>query len=71
MHLQSRHIEAYVDAVAAALDLPIAAEHRPGVLRYFELAAGLAAVVAAVPLTVADDPAPSFVPIGPDDLPDR
>ena len=71
MHLQSRHIEAYVDAVAAALELPIAAEHRPGVLRYVELAAGLAAVVGAVPLTIADDPAPVFVPIGPDDLPDR
>jgi hypothetical protein len=69
--MQRRRIEAYVDAVAAALELPIAAEHREGVVRYFELAAQLAAVIAAVPLGVADDPAPVFRPIGPDDLPDR
>ena len=69
--MQRRRIEAYVDAVSAALDLPIAAEHREGVVRYFELASQLAAVVGAVPMVVADDPAPAFVPIGPDDLPDR
>ena len=33
-----------------ALDLPLAAEHRPGVLRYFALAAAFAALVDAVPL---------------------
>ncbi len=69
--MQSRHIEAYVDAVAAVLELPIAAEHRAGVLRYFELAAQMAAVVGVVPLGVSDDPAPVFTPIGPDDLPER
>jgi hypothetical protein len=69
--MQRRRIEAYIDAVAGALELPIAPEHREGVVRYFELAAQLAAVVATVPLGVADDPAPVFTPIGPDDLPDR
>ena len=66
--MERERIEAYVDAVSAALDLPIAAEHREGVVRYFELASQLAAVVGAVPLGIADDPAPVFVPIGPDDL---
>jgi len=69
--MQRRRIEAYIDAVAVALELPIAPEHREGVVRYFELAAQMAAVVAAVPLGVADEPAPAFVPIGPDDLPVR
>jgi len=69
--MQRRRIEAYIDAVAAAIELPIAPEHREGVVRYFELAAQLAGLVAAVPLGVADDPAPVFRPIAPDDLPDR
>ena len=42
--------EQYVDAAAAALALPLRADHRPGVLRYFGLAAGFAALVEAVPL---------------------
>ena len=32
-------IETYVDAAAAALDLPLRRDHREGVLRYFALAA--------------------------------
>jgi hypothetical protein len=55
-------IERYVDACAAALDLPIAPEHRPGVLQYFALAAGFAAQLQAVPLTAHDEPAVNFVP---------
>ncbi len=58
-------IEAYVDAAAVALGLPIAAAHRPGVLSYFALAAGLAEVVGAHPLAITDDPAEAFVPISP------
>lgn len=58
-----QQIEAHVDATAAALALPIAAEHRPGVLRYFALAAEMAAVVDAVPLAPHDEPAVSFVPV--------
>jgi len=58
-------IEAYVDAAAAALQLPLAPGHRPGVLDYFALAAGLAELVLAHPLAITDDPAEAFVPIGP------
>jgi len=61
-------IEAYVDAAAAALDLPLAPEHRPGVLRYFALAAEMAALVHGLPLSVHDEPAEAFVPIAPEDL---
>jgi hypothetical protein len=58
-------IEAYVDAAAAALDLPLGPEHRPGVLQFFALAAGFAAQLQAVPLEAHDDPAPVFVPVEP------
>ena len=67
--MDRERIEAYVDAAAAVLDLPLAPAHRPGVLAYFALAAGLADVVMAAPLGVGDEPAPVFTPIGPDDLP--
>jgi hypothetical protein len=58
-------IEAYVDAAAAALNLPLSAAHRPGVLHYFALAASMADLVAAHPLTNDDEPAEAFVPISP------
>jgi hypothetical protein len=58
-------IEAYVDAAAVALDLPLSPEHRPGVLQFFALAAGFAAQLQAVPLDAHDDPAPVFVPVEP------
>jgi hypothetical protein len=58
-------IEAYVEAAAAALDLPLSAEHRPGVLQFFALAAGFAAQLQAVPLDAHDDPAPVFMPVEP------
>ena len=58
-------IEAYVDAAAAALQLPLANEHRPGVLNYFALAASMAELVGAHPLAITDDPAEAFVPISP------
>ena len=45
--------EKYVDATAAALGLPLRSDHRPGVLRYFGLAAGFAALVEAVRECVA------------------
>jgi hypothetical protein len=59
--------DAYVDAAAAALALPIAPEHRPGVLHYFGLAAEMAELVNGLPLTVHDDPAEAFVPVSPAD----
>ena len=63
-------IEAYVDAAAALLDLPIAPAYRFGVLRYFALAGEQASLVAAVPLGSADEAAAVFVPVGPGDLPE-
>jgi hypothetical protein len=57
-------VAAYLDATAAALDLPIAPEHRPGVLRYLALAAEFAAQVEAVPLAPHDEPAVNFAPPG-------
>lgn len=62
-------IDAYVDAAAAALDLPLSPQHRPGVLQYFALAAGFAAQLQAVDLSAHDEPAPVFVPIEPAPLP--
>ena len=58
-------IEAYVDASAAALGLKLRPDHRPGVLRYFALAAEFAALVDAVPLSERDEPALSFAPVSP------
>jgi hypothetical protein len=57
--------EAYVDATAALLGLPIAPEYRAGVLRYFGIAADLAALVMAMPLGPEDEPAEVFVPVEP------
>lgn len=59
--------EAYVDATAALLVLPLAAEHRPGVLRYFALAAEMAELVNGLPLDTHDEPAEAFAPIAPGD----
>lgn len=56
-------VEACVDAAAAALALPIAPEHRPGVLRYFALAAAFAEQLDAVSLDPHDEPAVSFIPV--------
>ena len=69
--MDSEIAQAYVDAAAAALDLPIHPDHRPGVLTYFRLAAAMADLVAGQALHVEDDPAPVFVPIGPGDLVDK
>lgn len=60
---------AYVDAAAAALGLKIAAEYRPGVLRYFALAAAMAEQVMALPLDPADEPGTRFVPVEPEQGP--
>jgi hypothetical protein len=58
-------IEAYVDAAAAVLQVPLDAAHRPGVLGYFALAAEMAALLGDLPLGIADDPAEAYVPIPP------
>ena len=66
--MDPKRIEAYVDAAAAALDLPLSPAHRPGVLAYFALAAQLAEAVGGAPLGIDDEPAPVFTPISPDDV---
>ena len=58
-------IETYVDAAAAALNLPLAPQHRPGVVGYFALAASMAALLDAVALEPSDEPAEAFTPVDP------
>jgi hypothetical protein len=58
-------LEAYVDAAAAAIGLPLAAEHRAGVIGYLTLAAGLAQRVMDFPLATHDEPAAVFRPVSP------
>ncbi|MET0542722.1 MAG: DUF4089 domain-containing protein [Variovorax sp.] len=57
--------EAYVDAASAALDLKLRPDHRPGVLRFFALAAEMAALIEAVPLDPHVEPSVNFVPVSP------
>ena len=57
--------EAYIDAASAALELRLRPDQRPGVLRFFTLAAELAAIVEAVPLDPHLEPAVNFVPVAP------
>lgn len=65
MDLMTTELEAYVDASAALMGLPIAPEHRPGVLRYMALAAGLAQRVTDFPLDVTDESGSVFLPVSP------
>jgi hypothetical protein len=58
--------EAYVDAAAATLGLPIAGDHRKGVMMYFGLAAAMAELVQGLPLSSADEPGNVFVPVEPE-----
>ena len=66
--MDSETAETYVDAAAAALDLPILAKHRPGVLTYFKLAAAMADLVAGQVLHLEDEPAAVFRPIDSTDV---
>ncbi len=66
--MDAAQVEAYVAAAATALALPLAPEHRPGVLLYFGFAASQADLLMAVPLTAGDEPAEAFTPISPEDL---
>lgn len=67
MALTPQQVEAAVVANAAALGLHIPGEYRGGVLAFFALAAGMAELVHAQPLTIEDEPAPVFVPQSPRD----
>jgi Protein of unknown function (DUF4089) len=55
-------LDAYVDAAARTLRLPIAETHLPGVRENFARIADLAKLVLEAPLTAADEPAPLFLP---------
>ncbi|CAD5369777.1 hypothetical protein RA210_U110066 [Rubrivivax sp. A210] len=63
---RARMQAACVDAQAALLGLPLAPEHRPGVLHYFGIAAAMAALVMEHPLEPGDEPAALFVPVSPE-----
>jgi Protein of unknown function (DUF4089) len=56
----------YIDAAAATLGLKITAEQRPGVTRFFTLAADMAALVNGLALTPADESGNVFQPVSPD-----
>jgi hypothetical protein len=57
--------DAYVDAAAATLGLKIAADHRPGVLQFFGLAASMAELVQGLPLQPHDESGNVFRPVPP------
>jgi hypothetical protein len=62
-------IEAIVAANAAALGLAIAAEHRPGVVAFFALAADMAQLVDGLPLGHEDESGNVFAPVSPREAP--
>jgi hypothetical protein len=56
----------YINAAAATLGLKITAEQRPGVTRFFGLAAEMAELVNGLPLSAGDEPGQVFRPVSPD-----
>jgi hypothetical protein len=58
--------DAYVDAAAALIGLPIPPENLEGVRRYYGIAAQMAALVMQHPLGPEDEAAAIFVPVAPD-----
>ncbi len=60
-------MEACVDAQCALLGLALGAEQRPGVIRYLQLAVGMAARVMDFPLAPADESGNTFTPVAPPD----
>ncbi len=54
--------DAYVDAAAALIGLPIHPEHRPGVVLNLARVAQMAALVMDFPLADETEPAPVFRP---------
>lgn len=63
--MDAADIERHVDAAAALIGLPLAPEHRPGVVMYLGLAAKLADLLMDFPLGPEDEPAAVFVPVEP------
>lgn len=64
-------LDAAVDASAALIGLPLDPAHRPGVLRYYALAAQMAQVVLAVPLSPHDESGEVFRPVEPEPTHER
>ena len=62
-------VERYAEAAAQALNLPLAPEHRQGVLRYLQMVTQLAPRVMDFPLPPAVESGNAFRPVGPEDLP--
>jgi len=62
-------VERYAEAAAQALNLQLAPEHRPGVLRYLQMVAQMAPRVMDFPLSPAMESGNVFRPVGPEDLP--
>lgn len=60
--MDGAQIKAYVEAAAAALELPIAPEHMPGVMVDFERLAVVAALVNEFVLGPADEAGPVWRP---------
>jgi Protein of unknown function (DUF4089) len=60
--MSSDATERWVDVTAAAVGLKIAAEHRPGVVRYVQLASGFAEQVMSFELKTTDEAATVFAP---------
>jgi hypothetical protein len=54
--------EAYVDAAAKLIGLPIDPAHRPGVILNLERIAQMAALVMEFPLPEETEPAPVYTP---------
>jgi Protein of unknown function (DUF4089) len=63
--MTAQQVEAVVNANAAALDLRIAAEHKPGVLAFFTIAAAMADLAHGLPLSVEDESGSVFLPVAP------
>ncbi len=63
--MDARQVEDLLDAQCALLGLRLAPEHRPGVIRYLQLAIDMAPRVMDFPLEPSDEPANVFVPVAP------
>jgi hypothetical protein len=61
-HMKPEQVEATVDALAAAVGMPIAAECRAGVLQNWALMHGIAQAYLHFPLPADVEPASTFTP---------
>ncbi len=59
---QSTDLETLVDLLAAALQIPLDPEHRPGVIANFQRSAEIAQLVMEFPLPEVIEAAPVFEP---------